>query len=43
MQKVDSKDGLPIVTDEVHIVSAYVVIGCIVIAGILLTIAWLLV
>ena len=41
MQKVDNREGLPIVTDESQIVSACVVIGCIVLVVLLLAGVWL--
>ena len=41
MQKVDNRDGLPIVTDDSHIASAYIVIGCLVLVVLLLAGVWL--
>lgn len=41
MQKVDNREGLPIITDESHIVSACVVIGCLVLVVLLLVGVWL--
>ena len=41
MQKVDNREGLPIVTDDSHIVSACVVIGCLVLVVLLLAGVWL--
>lgn len=40
MQKVSNEDGLPIVTDDSHIVSAWVLVGCMVLGVILLIGVW---
>ena len=41
MQKVDNREGLPIITDDSHIVSAYIVVGCLVLVVLLLAGVWL--